>query len=37
VADAIVAALAARGGVMSQQDLAGHATQVTEPISTTYR
>jgi gamma-glutamyltranspeptidase len=37
VADAIVAALQSRGGVMAHGDLAAHATEEAEPISTTYR
>lgn len=37
VADAIVAALQSRGGVMSHADLAAHRTLEVEPISTDYR
>ena len=37
VADAIVAAVAARGGVLSCEDLAAHATSFPDPLSTTYR
>jgi gamma-glutamyltranspeptidase/glutathione hydrolase len=37
VADAIVAALQSRGGVMAAEDLGAHATEEAEPISTTYR
>lgn len=37
VADAIVEAVAARGGVLTREDLAGHATSFTSPVATTYR
>lgn len=37
VAEAIVAALQERGGVMTAQDLANHKTLALEPISTTYK
>jgi gamma-glutamyltranspeptidase/glutathione hydrolase len=37
VAEAIVVALASRGGVMAAQDLADHKTVALDPISTEYR
>lgn len=37
VAEAIVSALRARGGVMELDDLAAHETAFVEPISTSYR
>eukprot|EP00928_Gymnodinium_smaydae_P046192 TRINITY_DN30779_c0_g1_i2.p1 TRINITY_DN30779_c0_g1~~TRINITY_DN30779_c0_g1_i2.p1 ORF type:complete len:614 (+),score=138.79 TRINITY_DN30779_c0_g1_i2:205-1842(+) len=37
VAEALVAALAARGGVMTLDDLAAHEAQFVEPVSTSYR
>lgn len=37
VAEAIVAALGARGGVMAAEDLASHRSHPTRPIHSTYR
>mmetsp|Transcript_39913 Transcript_39913/g.127927 ORF Transcript_39913/g.127927 Transcript_39913/m.127927 type:complete len:568 (-) Transcript_39913:82-1785(-) len=37
VAESIVAALKARGGVMTMDDLEAHATAFVEPVSTSYR
>jgi gamma-glutamyltranspeptidase len=37
IAEAIVAALRERGGVMSLQDLADHRAVACEPMCTTYR
>jgi hypothetical protein len=37
VAEAIVAAVNSRGGCITLEDLAAHETEVTEPVSTTYR
>ena len=37
IAEAIVNAVAERGGVLTLEDLAGHKTKFPEPLSTTYR
>ena len=37
IADAIVAAVAERGGVLTHADLAAHATSFPEPVCATYR
>jgi hypothetical protein len=37
IAAAIVAAVQARGGCLTLEDLAAHATQMVDPISSTYR
>lgn len=37
IADAIVAALAERGGVMAAEDLASHRSHPTRPVHSTYR
>jgi gamma-glutamyltranspeptidase/glutathione hydrolase len=37
VADAIVAAVQSRGGVLSADDLAAHSTAAVGPISTQYK
>lgn len=37
IAEAIVAALGQRGGVMAAADLAAHRSHPTRPIHTTYR
>jgi gamma-glutamyltranspeptidase/glutathione hydrolase len=37
VAEAIVAAVQSRGGVMALDDLAAHSTAAVEPISTQYK